>query len=71
MRTTFFEMHLFNDTSFMNSQSFIWNGKECGEGKRERERERERERDTEGGIERVAAWVINLTVGQVLMRAIE
>jgi hypothetical protein len=45
MRTTFFEMHLFCDISFMNSQSFIWNGKECGEGKREREREREKEKE--------------------------
>jgi hypothetical protein len=71
MRTTFFEMHLFNDTSFMNSQSFIWNGKEWCEGKREREKEKERERETEGGRERVAAWVINLTIGQVLNRAIE
>jgi len=52
MRTTFFEMHLFNDTSFINSQSFIWNGKECGEGKRERERERKRKRDRDRGWHR-------------------
>jgi len=27
MRTVFFEISLLNDAFFMNSQSFIWNGK--------------------------------------------
>ncbi len=43
MRTTFFEMHLSNDTSQMHDTSFIWNGKERGESKTEGEREKERE----------------------------
>jgi hypothetical protein len=42
MRTTFFEMRLLNDTSFMNNASFICNGKEWGKSKREGERERYR-----------------------------
>jgi hypothetical protein len=43
MRTTFFEMHGLNDTSFMNNATFTWNRKEWGESKREREREREKD----------------------------
>jgi hypothetical protein len=42
MRTTFFEMHLLNDTPFMNDASFIQNRKEWGESKTEGEREREK-----------------------------
>jgi hypothetical protein len=47
--------------------SFICNGKEWGVGKSEGEREREIVR---GGVwvERVTAWVINLTIGGVFMR---
>jgi hypothetical protein len=41
MRTTFFEMRLFNDTSQMHDTSFIRNRKEWGEGQIEGERERE------------------------------
>ncbi len=40
MRTTFVEMRLLNDTSFMNNASFIWNVKEQGKSKIEGERER-------------------------------
>jgi len=40
MRTTFVEMDLLNDTPFMDNESFIRNGKEWGESKRERERGR-------------------------------
>jgi len=47
----------------MSCTSFILNRKEWGLGKLERERESKRiERETECGIERVAAWVIILTV---------
>jgi len=46
MRTTFFEMGLLHDSYFMNSQSFIWNGKEWGESKRELARERKRKRES-------------------------
>ena len=42
MRTTFSEMHLFNDTRFEQETSFICNRKEQGVGKREGERERKR-----------------------------
>ncbi len=42
MRTTFFEMHLLNDTLFIDNASYIRNGNGCGEGKTEGERERER-----------------------------
>ncbi len=45
MRTMFFEMHLLNDASFMNSQYFIWNGMQRGESKREGERDGERDRE--------------------------
>ncbi len=71
-------MHLFNDTSQKHDKSFIQNGKEWGDGKLERERERERdgEREREFRVweaecsrERAAAWVINLIIGQVFMRA--
>ncbi len=41
MRTTFCEMHLFNDTSQKHDTSFILNGKEWGKGQLERERDRE------------------------------
>jgi hypothetical protein len=67
MITTLFEMHLLNDTSQICGTYFIRNGKEWGEGQIEgANRKRVR-----GGVceERVAAWVINLTVGQVFMRA--
>jgi hypothetical protein len=37
MRTTFFEMHLLNDTSQMHDTSFIQNRKEWGESKIEGE----------------------------------
>ncbi len=42
MRTAFFEMRLFNDTSQMYDTSFIQNGKEWGVGQIEREREKEK-----------------------------
>jgi hypothetical protein len=67
MRTTFCEMHLFNDTHFKQETSFICNGKEFGVGMSKGERERERVR-CGVWVERVAAWVINLIVGQVFMR---
>ncbi len=41
MRTTFFQMRLFNDDLIMSGTSFILNGKEWGEGKIEREKEKE------------------------------
>jgi hypothetical protein len=44
MRTTFSEMHLFNDDSQRKDTSFILNGKEWGVSGTEREGERERER---------------------------
>ncbi len=69
MRTMFFEMYLLNDASKMHSTSFIRNGKEQGEGKTEREREQgksERQSMAEKGLWR---GVINLTEGQVFMRA--
>ena len=39
----FFEMLLLNDASQVDNTSFIWNGKEWGEGQIERERKRNRE----------------------------
>ncbi len=42
MRTSFFEIPLFNDASQVHDTSFIQNGKEWGESKTEGERERER-----------------------------
>ncbi len=42
MRTTFCEMHLFNDTSQKHDTSFILNGKEWGKSKTEGERGGER-----------------------------
>jgi hypothetical protein len=71
MRTTFFQMHLLNDTFEMCDTSFILNGKEWGEGKIEIEKEREhhgKEWEMERSRERVVTWVINLTIGQVFMR---
>jgi hypothetical protein len=41
MRTTFVEMHLLNDTPFLNNATFIWNGKEWGKSKTEGERKKE------------------------------
>ncbi len=69
MRTTFFQMCLFNDDLKMSGTSFILNGKERGEGKIEREKEKEwtgRGWEAECSSQRVAAWVINLTVGQAI-----
>jgi len=42
MRTTFGEMHLFNEASQKHDTIFILSGKEWGVGKTETERERER-----------------------------
>jgi hypothetical protein len=42
MRTMFYEMHLFNDTSQKHDTSFILNVKLWGKSKTEGERERER-----------------------------
>jgi hypothetical protein len=42
MRTAFFEICLFNDTSQMHNTSFIQNGKEWGKSQIEEDRERER-----------------------------
>jgi hypothetical protein len=39
MRTTFFEMHLFNDISQKQDTYFILNGKEWGVSKTEKEKE--------------------------------
>jgi hypothetical protein len=72
MRTTFFQMHLLNYTFEMCDASFILNRKEWGEGKIVREEEREqrgKEWEMECSGERVVTWVINLTIGQVFMRA--
>ncbi len=69
MRTTFFEKRLFNYASQKHDISFILNGKEWGEGKLERERERGRMGrvwEAESSGERVAPWVINLTVVKYL-----
>jgi hypothetical protein len=49
VRTTFGEMHLFNEASQKHDTIFILNGIEWGVGKTERERERERERRSVGG----------------------
>jgi hypothetical protein len=65
-------MRLLNDTSQICGTYFIRNGKEWGEGQIEGERERERTDkvwEVECSVEGVAACVINLTVGQVFMRA--
>jgi len=43
MRTTFDEMHLFNDASQKHDTSYIQNGKVWGVGKTEREKEKEKE----------------------------
>jgi hypothetical protein len=43
MRTTFYEMHLINNSSLKHDTSFILNRKECGKNKTERERERAKE----------------------------
>jgi len=70
----FFEMRLLNDTSFMNNVYFICNGKEWGDSKTEGEIEWERadkEWEADGGWESVVASAINLTVGQVFVRALE
>jgi hypothetical protein len=42
MRTAFFEIRLFNDTSQMHNTPFIQNGKEWGKSQIEEDRERER-----------------------------
>jgi hypothetical protein len=55
----------------LHDTSFIWYGKKWVKSKTEGEREREgtcKESEVECGRERVAAWVISLTVGQVFMR---
>jgi hypothetical protein len=72
MRTTFFEIRLFNDTSQMHNAPFIQNGKEWGESQIEEDRERERTDEEFEAVcsgERVAALVINLAIGQVFMLA--
>jgi len=66
MRTTLVEIHLFNDDFSLLSTSFIRNGKGWAESKLV---ERQRESEMEHCYERVAAWVINLTFGQVFMTA--
>jgi len=67
MRNTFSEMRLFNDTFSQTANIFYMQRKGVGVSKSEGERERKIVR---GGVwvERVTAWVINLTVGQVFMR---
>ncbi len=65
MRTPFDEMRLFNDNFYKWETSFICSGKEWGVGRNERERGRVR---CGVWVERVTAWVINLTIGQVFMR---
>ncbi len=71
MRTTFGEISLFNDDLCFQDTSFIWNGKGWKEsklGERQRDYRRcETERCSESS-ERVAAWVVNLTVGQFLLK---
>ncbi len=52
MRTTFCEMHLFNDTSQKHDKSFILNRKQWGKGKLERERDRQTERERDRQRER-------------------
>jgi hypothetical protein len=67
MRTTVFQMRLFNDDLSKQETSFICNGKEWGVGRSEGEREGERVR-CRVWLERFAAWIINLIIGQVFMR---
>jgi len=67
MRTTLYEMHLFNNASQKHDVSFMLNGKESGKSKTEGERIG-KEWEVECGRERVAVWVINVTIGQVFMR---
>jgi hypothetical protein len=69
MRTTFLQMRLFIDDLIMSGTSFILNGKEWGEGKIERERKKKNEQvesERQSVVLRVAAWVMNLTVGQAI-----
>ncbi len=47
MRTTFDEIHLFNDASQKHYISFIRNGKAWGVGKTETETEKEKELEVE------------------------
>jgi hypothetical protein len=55
MRTTFCEMHLFNDVSQKHETSFILNRKEWGNSKTEREREKsERWSVVEEGLQHVS-----------------
>jgi hypothetical protein len=55
MRTTFDEIHLFNDVSQKHDSSFILNGR-SGESARQKERERERER---GGVWVEKGWSVD------------
>jgi hypothetical protein len=70
MTTTFVERRLFNDDLCSHVTSFIWNRKGWAESKLG-EIQRERVCETERCYKRVAAWVINLTVGYVIMIASE
>ncbi len=63
---THFIIRLFNDL-YKQETSFICNGKEWGVGRSKGERERERVR-CGVWVKSVAAWAINLTIGQVFVR---
>ncbi len=70
MRTTFSEIHLFNDDLFCAWYIFIFNRKGWAESKLV-ERQKERGRETKHSYERVAAWAINLTIEQIFITARE
>jgi hypothetical protein len=65
--TTFSEIYLFNDL-LCAQYIFIFNGKGWAESKLA---ERETERDRKCCYKRVAAWAVNLTVGQIFITARE
>jgi hypothetical protein len=70
MRTTFSEIHLFNDDLFCAWYIFIFNRKGWAESKLA-ERQKERGRETKHSYKRVAAWAMNLTIGQIFITARE
>jgi len=51
MRTTFYEMHLFNNSSLKHDTSFILNRKEWGKKKTKRKRERKDKRVRDGVLQ--------------------
>jgi len=68
MRTTLGEISLFNDDLCFQDTSFIWNGKGWKESKLGERQRDDRRCEMERCSERVAARVVNLTVGQFLLK---